>query len=155
LKTFKANIEVNTPIDNVWYIIDGSEEHLKKLDPKIVKNEVIEEKEGRIGSTYLQEYKEGKRVMEYVVEVLDYKETDDSKMFMIGFNIGGAMEVTARYDLKVVDSTHTDVTYTVTNNPLTLMYKIMMKLMPSSSSVMTKHLEKVKNLSEEAYKNGE
>lgn len=71
MKRWESEIVVDCAIDKVWYILDGNEEHLKILDPNIVKNEVINETDERIGSTYLQEYKEGKRVMEYVVTVLD------------------------------------------------------------------------------------
>lgn len=53
MKTWKAEIEINATIETVWEVIDGSEENLKKLDPKIVPSKVIHKTEESIGSTYL------------------------------------------------------------------------------------------------------
>lgn len=147
MKLWSSQIEINAPIEKVWEVIDGSEENLKKLDPKIVLNEVIEETNERIGSKYRQQYKEGKNVMEYVVEVLDYKEDDNNKMFKIGFNLGGWFDITAKYELKKINNTTTNLTYTTTNKPLKLFAKIMM-LMMRNDSVVEKHVEKVKELAE-------
>ncbi len=147
MKTWTSTIEVNAGIGDVWHILDGSEEHLRKLDPNIIKNEVIEETPERVGSRYLQEYKEGKRVMSYEVKVLDYNETDQTKLFKIGFNLDGMFEVTARYDITALDENHTRVKYTVTNDPLKLIPKIMMFFM-RNDNVMDTHMNRIKELTE-------
>lgn len=148
MKTWTAEIEINAPIEKVWEVIDGSEENLKKLDPKIVSNKVIEETKERIGSKYLQQYKEGKKVMEYVVEVTDYAEDDNNKMFQIGFKLGKWFDITVKYVLKKIDNNKTHLYYTTTNRPMNFLAKIMMKMMGNNTSVVDNHVKKIKEFSE-------
>lgn len=148
MKTWTEEIEINAPIETVWKVIDGSEENLKKLDPKIISSKVIEETEKRIGSRYLQEYKEGRKVMEYVVEVKDYLEDDNNKMFEIGFELGNWFDITVKYVLKKVDENKTHLVYSTTNRPMKFFAKIMMRMMGNDSSVVKTHVEKIKKLSE-------
>lgn len=148
MKTWTAEIAINAPIEKVWEVIDGSEENLKKLDPKILSNKVIEETEERIGSRYLQKYKEGKKVMEYVVEVKDYAEDDNNKMFRVGFELGNWFDITVKYVLKKVDENKTHLVYTTTNRPMKFLAKIMMRIMGDNTSVIDTHVEKIKKLSE-------
>ncbi len=148
MKKWTAEIEINAPIEKVWEVIDGSEENLKKLDPKILSNKVIEETEERIGSSYLQKYQEGKKIMEYVVEVKDYKEDDNSKMFQIGFELGNSFDINVKYLLKKMDENKTHLTYTVTNRPMKFLAKVMMMIMGKGNSVIDTHLKKIKELSE-------
>lgn len=148
MKIWTAEIEINASIEKVWEVIDGSEEKLQKLDPKIISNKVIEETKERIGSRYLQKYKEGKKVMEYVVEVVDYEEDDSNKMFKIGFELGNWFDITAKYVLEKVDDNKTHLVYTTTNRPMKFFAKIMMKMMGNNTSVVDNHVEKIKKLSE-------
>lgn len=147
MKEWSTSIEINAAIEDVWKIIDGSEENLKKLDPKIVSSIVIEETPERIGSKYRQQYKEGKRVIEYIVEVKEYDEDDKNKKFKIGFNLAGWFDITAKYELKRMDNKKTYLTYTTTNKPLKFFAKLMMFFM-RNDSVVDKHVNRLKDLSE-------
>jgi len=146
MKTWTITKEVNVSIDKVWDVIDGSEENLKNLDPKIISQETLIVTEERVGSKYLQKYKEGKKVMEYEVVVTDYNETDYEKMFAIGFNLGGWFDIAVRYELEKIDENKTIIKYTTTNKPLKFLAKVMMKFMPGGDNMLEKHIKKIEEL---------
>ena len=58
---------------------------MQKIMPQVVSNEPVTITEEMIGSLYLQKYKEGKRVMEYEVETLDYLDSPSEKKMKVGF----------------------------------------------------------------------
>jgi len=146
MKTWTITKEISVSIDKVWDVIDGSEENLKKLDPKIISQETLIETEERVGSKYLQKYKEGKKVMEYEVFVTDYNETDYEKMFAIAFNLAGWFDIAVRYELEKVDENKTLIKYTTTNKPLKFLAKVMMKFMPGGDKMLEKHIQKIEEL---------
>jgi len=146
MKTWTITKEISVSIDKVWDVIDGSEENLKKLDPKIISQETLIETEERVGSKYLQKYKEGKKVMEYEVFVTDYNETDYEKMFAIAFNLAGWFDIAVRYELEKVDENKTIIKYTTTNKPLKFLAKVMMKFMPGGDKMLEKHIQKIEEL---------
>ncbi|XMB86148.1 SRPBCC family protein [Mycoplasmatota bacterium WC44] len=147
MKEWTGYIEIDSSIEKVWEVINGSEENLKKLDPKIIKNEVLFETENKVGSKYKQQYKEGKKVIEYIVEVLEHKDTPNEKSFKIGFKIGKWFDITVLYLLKRVSDNITSVDYKTTNQPLGIIAKILFKLMPSNNDVIENHLKKIESLS--------
>ena len=146
MKTWTITKEISVSIDKVWDVIDGSEENLKKLDPKIISQETLIETEERVGSIYLQKYKEGKKVMEYEVFVTDYNETDYEKMFAIAFNLAGWFDIAVRYELEKVDENKTIIKYTTTNKPLKFLAKVMMKFMPGGDKMLENHIQKIEEL---------
>lgn len=86
--------------------------------------------------------------MEYVVEVKDYAEDNDNKMFKIGFELGSWFNITAKYVLKEVNENKTHLVYTTTNRPMKFLAKIMMRIMGNNTSVVETHVKRIKELSE-------
>lgn len=152
MKVWELTKVIEAPIETIWKVIDGSEENLKKLDPKIVNQDTILETEERIGSKYLQTYREGKREETYEVVVTDYFETDDEKMFAIAFTIANMFEVGVYYKLKKISEQETEVYYKTTNNPLKFFAKLMMFIMPGGNKVLIDHLAKIEQLAKEMEK---
>ena len=97
MKQWTKEIEIDAPIEHVWGYLNGSTENMQKIMPQVVSNEPVTVTEDKIGSIYLQKYKEGKRVMEYEVETLDYLDTTSEKKMKVGFTLGGMFEITAGY----------------------------------------------------------
>lgn len=145
MKVWQADTVITAPIEAVWDVIDGSEDHLKALDPHIVSHIIINETPERIGSKYQQTYREGTKDMTYIVEVIDYDESPTKKRFTIGFNLGGMFDITAGYQLIALDPNTTHLTYRTTNQPLKFFAKIMMKLM-KNDSVVKQHLQRISHL---------
>lgn len=79
MKKWTSEVEINAPIEKVWQLFDGSLENMQKIIPKVVGNKPVTITEEKVGSVYLQKYKEGKRVMEYEVETLEYSDCADEK----------------------------------------------------------------------------
>ena len=145
MKTWKESITIDVSLETIWELLDGSEENIKKLIPEVKSHKVIKETSNTVGSRYLQTYEERGRLMEYEVEVLNYRE---DKFFTVGFTVANAFYVTARYDVKQVRDKLL-VTYTVTNKPLKFRYKLLAILMRlAGSKSVKKHLQCVKEEAE-------
>ena len=99
-----------------------------------------------VGSIYLQKYKEGKRVMEYEVKTLEYKNTPNEKMMKAGFTISNMFEITAKYELVKLEDNKTFFKYTTTNNPLKWFIKPF--LLFASDKVVVKFVQRVKDVAE-------
>ncbi|WP_432359900.1 SRPBCC family protein [Sporosarcina sp. UB5] len=146
MKQWTKEIEINAPIDRVWKYLDGSLENMQKIMPQVVSNEPVTITEGMVGSVYLQKYKEGKRVMEYEVETLDYLDTPNEKKLKVGFTLGGMFEITARYALVKIGDEKTRFSYTATNKPLKWFVKLF--LLFGSDKVVVDFVERVKRVAE-------
>ncbi len=149
MKKWQSDIIVNKNIEDVWAFLDGNEENLKIMDSNIVSNKVIEETEERIGSRYLQVYREGKREEEYEVICKDYLDTENKKVLHIGFELAGMFDLNAIYTLEKIDENTTKVIYETTNQPLKFFAKVMMILPGTGSSkLLEKHLNHIKDVVE-------
>ncbi|MCM3638089.1 SRPBCC family protein [Sporosarcina luteola] len=146
MKQWTKEIEINAPIDHVWKYLDGSLENMQKIMPQVVSNEPVTVTEGMVGSIYLQKYKEGKRVMEYEVETLDYLDTPNEKKMKVGFTLGGMFEITAGYELVKIDEGRTRFIYTTTNKPLKWFVKLF--LLFANDKVVVDFVERVKRVAE-------
>ncbi|MCM3710155.1 SRPBCC family protein [Sporosarcina luteola] len=146
MKQWTKEIVINAPIDHVWKYLDGSLENMQKIMPQVVSNEPVTVTEGMVGSIYLQKYKEGKRVMEYEVETLDYLDTPNEKKMKVGFTLGGMFEITAGYELVKLDDDKTRFIYTTSNRPLKWFVKLL--LLFGNDKVVVDFVERVKNVAE-------
>ena len=79
MKKWSKEIEIDAPIERVWKLFNGSLEDMQKIMPQVVDNQPITITDDKVGSIYLQKYKEGKKVMEYNVETLEYLDSEDEK----------------------------------------------------------------------------
>ena len=147
MKQWTKKIEIDAPIEQVWKYLDGSVENMQKIMPQVVSNEPVTITEDKIGSIYLQKYKEGKRVMEYEVETLDYLDTPSEKKMKVGFTLGGMFEITAGYKLSQIDDEKTRFIYSTTNQPLKWFMKLF--LLFASEKTVVEFVERVKRIAEE------
>ena len=147
MKQWTKEIEINAPIEHVWGYLNGSLENMQKIMPQVVSNDPVTVTEDKIGSIYLQKYKEGKRVMEYEVETLDYLDTPSEKKMEVGFTLGGMFEITAGYQLFQLNDQKTQFIYTTTNKPLKWFVKLF--LLFANDKVVVEFVERVKRVAEE------
>ncbi|KZE67560.1 hypothetical protein AWM68_19040 [Fictibacillus phosphorivorans] len=119
-KTIPANIE------KVWELF--SDENLQRIMPNVVEHTPIEKKEGIVGSTYRQSYKEGRRIETYIVETLAYENTENQKHLAIGFNLAKAFEIQTMFTLIKVDESQTRFIYEGSNKGINFIGKVMLKL---------------------------
>ncbi|WP_345239317.1 SRPBCC family protein [Pontibacillus salipaludis] len=115
-----VNIEV------IWRLFEI--ENLQRIMPNVIENKVIERKEGVVGTTYQQKYKEGKRVETYIVEDLEYENTPLKKHNKIGFTLAKAFEIEASFTLIKQSENETRFIYKGQNVGLNFLGKTLLKL---------------------------
>lgn len=120
----ESTIPVN--IDKVWELF--SPENVPRIMPNVVEHKVIEEKEGIVGSIYEQKYKDGKREETYIIENLEYENTDLKKHNKIGFTLGKSFEVEASFTLIKIDESQTKFIYSGQTKALNTKGKVMLKI---------------------------
>ncbi|MBY6038315.1 SRPBCC family protein [Fictibacillus nanhaiensis] len=130
-------------IDTVWALFD--DENLKRIMPNVVQHTPIEKKEGMVGSTYQQSYKEGRRVETYVVEYREYEDTENRKHQKIAFTLGKAFEIEAAFTMIKIDETTTRFVYTGQNKGVNFLGKVMLKIAGDKNNDKVVHdfMEKV------------
>lgn len=147
MKTWSKEIEIHAPIEKVWELLDGSLENMQKIMPQVLENKPVKVTDEKVGSIYRQKYKEGKRVMEYDVETLEYENRDDFKNLKVGFNLANMFDITAKYELTKISENKTHFKYTATNKPLKWFVKLF--LMFANDKVVVDFVERVKKVAEE------
>lgn len=146
MKQWTKDIEINAPLEEIWLLFDGSLENMQKIMPQVVENKPIKITEEVVGSVYRQKYKEGKRIEEYDVKTLEYSNASNKKKLKVGFTLANMFEITALYELTKINDNKTLFKYSVTNRPLKWFVKLF--LLFASEKVVTKFLERVKNVAE-------
>ena len=63
--TWNKKIIINAPIETIWKLFD-LRSIPERIMPNIVENKPLNIKEGVVGSTYEQTYREGKRTQTYI-----------------------------------------------------------------------------------------
>ena len=87
MKQWTSEVEIDAPIEKVWSLFDGSLENMQKIMPQVVENKPKTITDNKVGSVYVQKYREGKRVMEYEVETIEYVDTAEEKKMKAGFTL--------------------------------------------------------------------
>ncbi|WP_349407712.1 SRPBCC family protein [Pseudalkalibacillus sp. SCS-8] len=119
-RVIPVNIEV------IWELFEI--DNLSRIMPNVVETKVLEKKEGVVGTTYQQKYKEGKRIETYIVEDLEYENTPDKKHNKIGFTLAKAFEVEASFTLIKEGEDETRFIYKGQNRGLNFLGKTLLKL---------------------------
>lgn len=124
----KWNKEKTIPIniDKLWELF--SAENIHRIMPNVIEHKVIEKKEGVIGSKYQQKYKEGNREETYIVEDLEYENTETKKHNKIGFTVAKAVEVEAAFTLIKLDENHTRFIYQGQTKGISTKGKVLLKI---------------------------
>lgn len=146
MKEWSKEIEIDAPIEVVWNLLNGSLENMQKVMPQVVENKPIKVTDDMVGSVYLQKYKEGKRVMEYEVETLEFLDSPNEKKMKVGFTLAKSFEITATYELIKRDTNKTYFKYTTTNRPLKWFLKLIVRF--ASDKVVIDFVQRVKKIAE-------
>ena len=146
MKEWSKEIEIDAPIEEVWRLLNGSLEDMQKIMPQVVDNKPVKVTDEIVGSVYLQTYKEGKRVMEYPVETLEFLDSPSEKKMKVGFTIAKTFEITARYELIKLNDNKIKFIYTTTNKPLKWFFKLF--LLFANDKIVVSFVERVKKVAE-------
>lgn len=146
MKSWTKEIEINVAIDQVWELLNGNLEDLQKIMPQVVANDPVKLTPEKIGSIYLQKYREGKRIQEYEVKTLEYSDEIHFKKLKVGFTLANMFDITAKYELKVIDSDTTLFKYTASNAPLKWYLKPLVLL--GSDKIVIQFVQRVKEVAE-------
>ncbi|UNK16293.1 SRPBCC family protein [Paenibacillus sp. N3/727] len=136
-------IEAN--IETIWNLF--ALENIQRIMPQVVENEVIERKEGVVGTKYRQKFKEGKRIETYIVEDLEYENTPHRKHNKSGFTLARIFEIETSFTLLKVDDKHTRFIYSGQNKGVNWLGKVMLKLMgfKNNQKVVFEFMERVRS----------
>ncbi|MCM3390070.1 SRPBCC family protein [Ureibacillus chungkukjangi] len=147
MKSWTKDIVIEVPIEQVWNLLNGSLEDMQKIMPAVVAHEPVKLTDEKIGSIYLQRYREGNREQEYEVQTLDYINDDFFKKLKVGFTLAKLFKITAEYELKSIETNKTNFRYTTTNTPLKWFLKPLVKF--ASDKVVVQFVERVKKEAEQ------
>lgn len=130
-------------IETIWHLFEL--ENIQRIMPNVVENKVLEQKEGVVGSTYQQKYKEGKRIETYIVEDLEYENTPLKKHNKIGFTLAKAFEIEASFTLHKIGEDQTKFIYQGENKGLNFLGKVLLKLggEKNNNKVVTEFMDRV------------
>ncbi|MCF6136260.1 SRPBCC family protein [Pseudalkalibacillus berkeleyi] len=136
-RVIPVNIEV------IWNLFEI--ENLSRIMPGVVETKVLEKKEGVVGSTYQQKYKEGKRVETYIVEDLEHEDTPEKKHNKSGFTLAKAFEIEASFTLIKLNENETKFIYTGQNKGVNFLGKTLLKLggKRNNQKVVTDFMDRV------------
>lgn len=146
MKKWSSEIVIDAPIEKIWAFFDGSLEDMQKIMPQVIANECIEETDEGVGSIHLQKFKEGKQVMEYMVETLEYVNQPNEKKKEICFTLTDIFEVTRGYELIKLEEHKTLFKYTSTNRALKLYVRLFSLF--ASNKVSLGFVQRVKEVAE-------
>ena len=134
---------IDAPIEVVWSLFE--EENAQRIMPKVVENRWLEKKPGTLGSTYEQTYQEGKRKETYVVEIIEFENTDDRKHKRIQFRLAGAFEMNLLFTLERLNEKQTKFIYAGSNTGINFVGRAMLKLgnKKAGDKVVTDFLNRV------------
>jgi len=117
---------IDAPIDIIWALFE--EENAQRIMPKVVENRWIDKKPGITGSTYEQTYQEGKRKETYVVEIMDYEDSNGRKYKRIQFQLARAFEMNLAFTLEKITEQQTKFIYAGSNEGINFVGLAMLKL---------------------------
>lgn len=117
---------ISVNIEKIWRLFDL--ENIQRIMPNVIEHKVLEKKEGVVGSTYQQKYKEGKRVETYIVEDVEYENTDHKKHNKSKFTLAKMFDVEVSFTLIKIDENQTRFIYQGQNKGANFFGKILLKL---------------------------
>lgn len=140
---WKEEMIIDQNIETVWSLF--SDQHIKRIMPKVEEHTLIEKQEAEAGAKHRQTYREGKRLETYIVDTLAYENRADNKHKKIRFVLGKAFEVTLGFTLIKMDETRTKFIYEGENNGVNFVGRAMLKLASKKSNhdVVEEFMERV------------
>ncbi|MEK9198485.1 SRPBCC family protein [Ureibacillus sp. 179-F W5.1 NHS] len=146
MKSWSKEIVIHASIEKIWKLFDGNVEEMQKIMPQVVSHEPLKLTSNKVGSVYLQKYREGKRIQEYEVKTLEYENECDYKKLTIGFNLAQWFNISAQYELEKIDDQKTLFKYKTTNQPLKWFLKPLVKF--ASDKPVIQFMGRVKKVAE-------
>lgn len=146
MKKWSHDTEINASIDQVWKLLYGTLADMQKIMPNVVENRPIKETEEVVGSIHRQKHDAGKRIQEYDLETLAFKDTPEQKELKERFTVSSLFEITTLYELTKIDDNKTHFKYTTTNKPLKWFLKLLVGL--GSNKVVIQFVDRVKEVAE-------
>ncbi|MGN7300025.1 SRPBCC family protein [Ferdinandcohnia sp. SAFN-114] len=142
---WKEETIIEANIEKVWMLF--SDEHIKKIMPKVEEHTLIEKTEEEVGAKHQQKYREGKRVETYIVETTQYDNTENKKLKQTSFVLGKAFEITTTFTLLKIDESHTKFIYEGQNIGVNFVGRAMLKLSSKNANndVVREFMERVGN----------
>ncbi|WP_144511954.1 SRPBCC family protein [Bacillus sp. FJAT-22090] len=124
--TWHKEITIPAPIETIWNLFDLN--HIQRIMPNIMEHKPVEIKEGVVGSTYQQTYKEGNRTETYIVTDLEYENTPNKKHNKIEFTLAKLFNIQAAFTLIKIDDQTTQFIYTGQNAGVNFLGRTLSKL---------------------------
>lgn len=124
--TWHKEITIQAPIETIWNLFDL--DNIQRIMPNIVEHKPLEIKEGVVGSTYEQTYKEGKRTQTYIVTDIEYENTTHKKHNKIEFTLANLFKIQAGFTLIKIDDNSTRFIYTGQNEGVNFIGRILSKM---------------------------
>ena len=124
--TWHKEITIPVPIETIWNLFDL--DNIQRVMPNIVEHKPLEIKEGVVGSTYEQTYKEGKRTQTYIVTDIEYENTTHKKHNKIEFTLENLFKIQAGFTLIKIDYNSTRFIYTGQNEGVNFIGRILSKM---------------------------
>jgi hypothetical protein len=117
-------IEAN--IETVWSLFQ--EENMPTIMPKVIENKPVHIEEGGVGTKYQQKYQEGNRVETYIVETIEFEDSEERKHKRICFVLARAFEIDLSFTLEKMDDAKTRFIYSGKNKGTNFVGRALMKL---------------------------
>ena len=146
MKQWTKSIEISASIEEVWLYVDGDLEKMQQLMPNVVSNTPVNITDTKVGSIYLQEYREGNRTETYNVHVDEYENTPEFKKMKVSFTLAKLFDITAAYEVLAITESSTKLTYTTSNRALK--WFVHLFLFFASEKPIVKFVEHVKQVVE-------
>lgn len=132
---WKEEMLIPVNIEIVWNLFEL--ENMQRIMPQVVETKVLEKKEGIVGSTYEQQFKEGNRIERYIVEDLEHEDTSDKKHNKSGFVLGKAFEIETSFTLIKLSENETKFIYSGQNKGINFLGRSLLKLGGTKSNQKT------------------
>lgn len=141
---WKEETIIEANIEQVWELF--LDKNIKKIMPKVEEHTLIEKAEGEVGAKHQQKYREGKRVVTYIVDTLAYENKPEKKLKQISFVLGKAFDINLKFILEKLDDGNTKFIYEGQNKGVNFVGRAMLKLgsEKSNNKVVQEFMEKVK-----------
>ncbi|MFJ5769586.1 SRPBCC family protein [Psychrobacillus sp. NPDC093180] len=124
--TWHKETTIQAPIETIWNLFDL--DNIQRIMPNIVEHKPLEIKEGVVGSTYQQTYREGKRTETYIVTDIEYENTTHKKHNKIEFTLAKLFKIQAGFTLIQIDEQTTRFIYTGQNEGINFIGRILSKM---------------------------
>lgn len=145
----KGSINIKRNIEKCFEMVQFTEDNIKRLDKTVLFHTVENETENKINSRYLQGRDDNGNVFEVVVEICEYIDQEDYKKIGAFFNVENYFRIDYYYELAMIDSKNTTLTYYTKTTPTKFFTKLLYKILKIDKKLnVDNFLEHVKELIE-------